>query len=288
MAKTIVVNRESLEELNGRLESVKIYINEATEHAERAEVVIMDYGTCRALKKAMNNGIDKIIALLKEIIKTFSILDTNGANDTEHITTPPSIPKPPSTPTPTPPSSGQNPALANYQGLVQTLSDNCTNTALAMMVQRQYILQYGSCNFSYSDMEPAVESYGGHLDRTLPDGKSFHTHWGDADWISTVGNGNLQAGLAAILPEFPAGIVLYAPYASGGAHAVLVTGCTVNDDGSFSFTAIDPANGQTTDLTQTTLFTGSRDYPGSYSSVDELLSRMVPPRFYYSYIESLG
>ena len=285
MAKTIVVNRESLEELNGRLESVKIYINEATEHAERAEVVIMDYGTCRALKRAMNNGIDKIIALLKEIIKTFSILDTNGANDTEHITTPPSTPKPPSTPTPTPPSSGQNPALANYQGWHQTLSNNCTNTALAMMVQRQYILQYGSCNFNYGDMEYAVEDYGPHLDRTLPDGRTFHTHWGDTDWISQVGGGNLQAGLATILPNHPAGIVLYAPYASGdGQHAILVTGCTVNADGSYSFTAIDPAfNGETVDLTQTSLFTGG-SYHGSYSSVDELLSNI----YHYSYIESLG
>ena len=187
------------------------------------------------------------------------------------------------------PIAGNVATIEGYQGLQQHLSDNCTNTSLAMMIQRYDLVHNGSCNLVYDDIGKndfywAVEDFGQHMDRTLPDGRTYHTHWGDTAWFSEVGGGNLQAGMARVLNEFPEGIELYGSYASGGAHAILLTGCTSHGDGTYSFTAIDPATGMETDLTETTLFRGSNGHPGSYSSVDELLNNL----FYYSYIESIG
>ena len=187
------------------------------------------------------------------------------------------------------PSTVNDPHLEGYQGHRQNLPDNCTNSCLAMMIQRYDLVHNGNCGLVYDDIGKndfywSVEDFGQHLDRTLPDGRSFHTHWGDTDWFNQVGGGNTQAGMAAVLSNFPEGIVLYGRYATGGAHAILLTGCTSHGDGTYSFTAIDPASGGTMDLTETSLFRGSNGHPGSYNSVDELLNNL----FYYSYIESMG
>ena len=89
MAKTIIVNEEALVELLGRFESVNMYIDNATEYAERAERAILDAGTCRALKNTMRDGIAKLIIALKEIIKTFTNIDIESADDADEITNPP-------------------------------------------------------------------------------------------------------------------------------------------------------------------------------------------------------
>ena len=67
MSKTIILNKESLEELSARLESVRMYAETATEYAKSAESVFLDIGTCNALRKTYLKSIDNLIEWLNRI-----------------------------------------------------------------------------------------------------------------------------------------------------------------------------------------------------------------------------
>ena len=177
-------------------------------------------------------------------------------------------------------------SLENYQGLQQHLPDNCTNTSLAMMIQRYYLMHYGQCDLVYDDINKndfywAVEYREGDMSKDLPGGHHYETHAEGPGKLIDAGGGNIQQGLANQLLQHPEGVVIYGRYATGGRHAILVTNCDVNSDGSFTFYAIDPATGNETDLQHTTLFSSSNW--GTYGSVDSLLNNL----FDYQYLSSV-
>ena len=290
----IVLNKEAFEGLMPKFDAIFEEAKEGSEFAYDAEMVELSKleMECRVNKLIIEAEADNIKQLVNMIIESFTSTDEKIRKEAEDIVGPEIH---------TAVSSGYNviynsngeivvqagASIEGYQCLKQHLSDNCTNTSLAMMIQRYYMLHNGSCDLVYDDINKnsfywAVEDYGKKMSRDLPNGGHYTTNGGSSSDLRDLGGGSPQAGLAAQLTAHPEGVVIYGRYGNNtGSHAVVISGCQVNADGSYTFTALDPATGQETALENSTLYSNSKR--GTYGSVDDLLNNL----FYYQYLESV-
>lgn len=294
MANEIILNKEAFEQMGARFENV---FTESLSGAELAgKVMSMDQNAVGGIGSAVLVGAysirtEVIRTIVRMVIESITTADDNIRQEAEKIVGP-EIHHAVSTGGYVEYDKNGNyivhqSALEEYQGLRQHLSDNCTNTCLAMIIQRYYLLHYGSCDLVYDDINFndfywSVENYAREKCSQLPDGHTYYADGNTPQNMSESGGGSLQAGLATQLNIHPEGITLYGNYANGGSHAIVVTGYTMNSDGSYNFTAIDPATGATTSLTETTLFLG-RSYDCAYSSVDEMLGNL----HFFQYISTV-
>ena len=287
--QTIVLNQEALRDLSNRMDAVFAEAEEASKMAYDAESIVCGIG-CNAINAIPALLAQDIKVIIDRIIESFTSVDAEKRKEAEDIIGPGIY---------TAISNGANvtcnsdgtiivqSSIENYQGLKQHLSDNCTNTSLAMLIQRYYLLHNGNCDLVYDDINKndfywSVENYGLYKSAGLPNGQTYSCSGGETSDLVSVGGGNAQAGLAAQLNAHPEGVILYGRYANNtGSHAILISEYQINPDGSYTFTAIDPATGNTTPLDQSTLYSNSRR--GTYNSVDDLLNNL----FFYQYIDNI-
>ena len=284
MANEIYLNKEKIEEMSGRFEGISVKIIEAAQYTERSQSLEHDKNTCGETVKGYSIQTEKIKKSFRLIIDSFTSEDEKLKKKAEEIVGPqydkinagysivydkdgnevavlePHIGY-------TPPEGTFSPHMQN----LDLIEGNCTNSCLAMMIQRYYLRVFGYCDFIYDDRNFndfywAVEYFKYDKSEQLPDGLTYYTNYGKLQ-------GNLQADLAHELALHPEGVLIYGPYANGGAHAILITGCTVHSNGTYSFTALDPGNGTECDLLNSTLFDGGINHT-SYSSVDQMLSNL--------------
>ena len=285
---TIVLNKEFLMDLSTNLDSVFEEAQVASDYAYKAETVVYDEIGSKAIQVVPQLQAQVIKEIIYRIIESFTSVDSQNRKEAEDIIGPEIYRCISNGGTAVCNSDGsysvQYP-IDGYQCLKQHLSDNCTNTSLAMMIQRYYMLHNGSCDLVYDDINKnsfywAVEDYGKKMSRDLPNGGHYTTNGGSSADLRDLGGGSPQAGLVAQLNAHPEGVVIYGRYGNNtGSHAIVISGYQVKADGSYSFTALDPATGKETPLTDSTLYNNRKQY----NSVDDLLNNL----YFYQYLESV-